>query len=92
LRAEDFQMAERDRLVNGKGFTHLDTDGSVKIDAYKVVNYPVLLQSLVATSINRRKNIRCNSSLYIPSQTAHSTAATLLTCFPVSSSLIFQSR
>ncbi len=32
-------MAERDRLVNGKGFTHLDTDGSVKIDAYKVVNY-----------------------------------------------------
>ncbi len=41
--------------VNGKSFTHLDTDGSVKIDAYKVVNYPVLLQSLVATSINHKK-------------------------------------
>jgi hypothetical protein len=48
-------MAERDRLVNGKGFTHLDTDGSVKIDAYKVVNYLVLIQSLVATSINHKK-------------------------------------
>lgn len=41
--------------VNCKGLTHLDTDGSVKIDAYKVVNYPVLLQSLVATSINHKK-------------------------------------
>ena len=41
--------------VNGEGITHLDTDGSVKIDAYKVVNYPVLLQSHVATSINHKK-------------------------------------
>ena len=85
-------MAERDHLGQRQSFAHLDMDGSVKIDAYKVVNYPVLLQSLVATSISHKKNIRCSSSPYIPSQTAHSTAATLLTCFPVSSSLISQSR
>ncbi len=48
-------MAERDHLGQRQSFAHLDMDGSVKIDAYKVVNYPVLLQSLVATSISHKK-------------------------------------